>query len=276
MADWFDNDGERRERPRDRVIDEAKIVLMEQFFRDDAKEVYYGRQIEVALENQFFHWITKKALNELAASREIVFETDKEKEYAPHFYWPRRHRYPKRQMAEIRRLVLEFSEPGFTHALGQHGEMLADIGFADCGFRVLARKVREVAGRRWTETGHDLDRLIVREADGVRYGVEIKNTLPYIDQTEFQTKLAMCRHFDVRPLFITRMMPRSYNYMVVRAAGFSLVLGNQHYPLMAEDLARRVRTRLKFPVVCIRQLPDTALARFLDWHLKHLPDADTV
>jgi Resolvase, N terminal domain len=216
MADWFYNNGQRQERPRDRVIDEAKIVLMEQFFRDDAKEVYYSRQIEVALENQFFHWITKKALNELAASREIVFQTDEDEEYAPHFYWPRRHRYPKRQIVEITRLVSEFSEPGFTHALGQHGEMLADIGFADSGFRVLARKVKEVAGRRWIDTGHDLDRLIVREADGVRYGVEIK-TLPYIDQSEFQIKLAMCEHFEVRPLFITRMMPRNYMNTVVRA-----------------------------------------------------------
>ncbi len=153
--------------------------------------------------------------------------------------------------------------------------MLADIAFADTGFRILARKVREVDGRAWTETGHDLDRLIVREADGVRYGVEIKNTLAYINQTEFQKKLAMCRHFRVRPLFITRLMPHNYNYAVINDGGFSLILGTQHYPLMAEDLARRVRERLKFPVACICQLPDTALTRFLNWHLNHLPSADS-
>jgi hypothetical protein len=276
MADWFSNNGRRQGRPRDRVIDEAKAVIMERFFRDDTKQVYYGRQVEVALERRFFHWITNRALNELAASREIFFETDETKAYAPHFYWPRRHRYPKRQMAEIGGVVAEFSEPGFTHALGQHGEMLADIAFADIGFRILARKVREVDGRAWTDTGHDLDRLVTREADGVRYGVEIKNTLAYIDQTEFQIKLAMCRDFGVRPLFITRMMPRNYNYAVIRDGGFTLILGTQHYPLLAEDLARRVRALLNFPVGCIRQLPDTALKRFLDWHISHLPGADSV
>jgi hypothetical protein len=273
MGDSFGNNRRRQERPRDRVIDEAKVVIMERLFRDDTKEVYYGRQVEIALERQFFHWITNRALNELAASREILFASDETKPYAPHFYWPRRHRYPKRQMADIGRLVAEFSEPGFTHALGQHGEMLADIGFADIGFRVLARTVREVDGRVWTATGHNLDRLIVREADGVRYGVEIKNTLPYIDLTEFQVKIAMCRHFGVRPLFITRMMPRNYNFTLIGEGGFSLILGTQHYPLMAEDLARRVRARLNFPVACIRQLPDTALKRFHDWHLKHLSGA---
>src|SRR5438105_1017156 len=113
MADWFHNTGRRQGRPRDRVIDDARAVIMERFFREDVKLVYYGRQVEVALERQFFHWITNRALNELAASQDIRGETDETKQYAPHFYWPRRHRYPKRQMAEIGGLVAEFSEPRF-------------------------------------------------------------------------------------------------------------------------------------------------------------------
>ena len=52
--------------------------------------------------------------------------------------------------------------------------MLAGIGFADIGFRVLTRKVRGGVGRAWAQTGHDLDRLIVREADGVRYGDDMR------------------------------------------------------------------------------------------------------
>src|SRR5580700_7822291 len=91
----------RPPRPRDRMIDVAKGVVFERFFRDDVKEVYYGRQIEVALEKEFFHWITNRALNELAGSGDIMVETDPTKEYAPHFYWPRRHRYPRRQITEI-------------------------------------------------------------------------------------------------------------------------------------------------------------------------------
>ena len=45
--------------------------------------------------------------------------------------------------------------------------------------------------------------------DGVRYGVEVKNQLGYIDQTEFQIKLAMCVHFGIRPMFVTRAMPEN-------------------------------------------------------------------
>jgi hypothetical protein len=102
---------------------------------------------------------------------------------------------------------------------------LADAGMARTGFRIIASKIREVDGRRWTRSNHDLDRLIVR--DGVRYGIEIKNQLGYIEQTEFQTKLEMCRHFRVRPMFIARMMPKNYNVQVSELAeaihtGYSL------------------------------------------------------
>jgi hypothetical protein len=128
--------------------------------------------------------------------------------------------------------------------------------------------VREVDGRAWPDSKHDLDRLI--ERDGVRYGVEIKNQLGYIDQTEFGIKLRMCEHFGVRPMFIARMMPKNYINDVRRAGGFSLILANQHYPLMSEPLARQVREVLSLPVLSIRELPDTTLSRFEDWHVRQL------
>jgi hypothetical protein len=100
----------------------------------------------------------------------------------------------------------------------------------------------------------------------VRYGVEIKNQLAYIDLEEFEIKLAMCRHFNVRPFFIARMMPKSYINDVHKSGGFSLIMGNQHYPLLADGLARRVREVLGLPVISIRELPDTTLGRFVRWH----------
>lgn len=57
-------------RPRDRQIDEAKKVIMDRYL-GSGTNVYYARQIEIWLEKVFFHWITKRALNELAASRQV-------------------------------------------------------------------------------------------------------------------------------------------------------------------------------------------------------------
>lgn len=254
------------ERPRDRQIDAAKDLLMDHYFPDGSTDVYYGRQIEVALEKDFFHWITKKALNELVDERQIAFGEETTDHHKAHFYWPRRHRYPRRQIRETINLIAEFSDPTFTRAVGSYGELLSDSGFAHIGFRIRQRKVREVDGRRWTETNHDLDRLI--ERDGIRYGVEIKNQLGYIDQTEFDVKLRMAQHFGVRPMFVARMMPKNYIQRVAAAGGFSLLMGNQHYPLMAHGLAARVRGILGLPVVCISELPDTIMSRFENWHEK--------
>jgi hypothetical protein len=66
------------------------------------------------------------------------------------------------------------------------------------------------------------------------------------------------------------MMPKNYIRQVAQAGGFCWLFRNQHYPLMAEDLARRVRERLKLPVLCIRELPDTTMRRFVDFHVKLL------
>jgi hypothetical protein len=57
-----------------------------------------------------------------------------------------------------------------------------------------------------------------------------------ITATIFKTKLAMCGFFGVRPMFVARMMPKNYISDVARAGGFSLIFGNQHYPLMSVDL----------------------------------------
>jgi hypothetical protein len=77
-------------------------------------------------------------------------------------------------------------------------------------------KVKEVDGRVWKKTNLDLDFLIV-----ARRRVEVKNQLGYIDQTEFQIKLAMCVHFGIRPMFVTRAMPENYIYDVMRAVSRS-------------------------------------------------------
>jgi hypothetical protein len=265
---WDDYSERFVEWPRDNKIDEARAALFERYFPPDGRHVYYGRQLEVALESEFFHWITRYALNELAAEGRIGFTAEKTDTFEAHFYWPLRHRYPRRQIRQILGLINEFSDPDFTRALGHQGEALVDVGFARIGFRILQSKVREVDGKRWTVSNHDLDRLIAR--DGVQYGVEIKNQLGYIEQEEFGIKLRMCEHFGVRPMFIARIMPKSYINTVYRGGGFCLILKNQHYPLLTEGLATRVRATLGLPVLCIRSLPDTTLSRFETWRTKRL------
>lgn len=257
--------------PRDAKVDEAREVLV-QWFEERQDQVFYGRQLAVLLEKRFYHWITTKAVNELAAEGQIRSTTlplaVEEGAEQIRFYWSPKLRYWRRQALRMRALVQEFSRPTLTRALGLHAEVLFDAAFARAGFLPTGQDVRSYAGREWTKTSHDLDRLY--ERDGVVYGAEIKNALGYIDREELAIKLEMCRVLDVRPLFIMRMAAKSYVEEIRRAGGFALLFGWQLYPFGHEDLAKRVRAGLQLPVDSPRAIADGTVKRFLDWHVRQV------
>ncbi len=70
--------------------------------------------------------------------------------------------------------------------MGLHGEFMVLEGFARCQFVMRGRNTREFAGKSWSESGHNLD--FIFERDGRAYGIEVKNTLGYMDYEEFQIK----------------------------------------------------------------------------------------
>jgi hypothetical protein len=255
---------EELERPRDGMVDTAKAELRE-FFNDEPKQVFYKRQLQVMFEKPFFHWITDRALTELAAEGHIAAETE-EVPVIEHmtFYRARTHRFWKRQAAEIRRLVELFSNPDFTKALGAQGEQMFDAALPRFGFHANSGKRGSYGGKTWTETGHDLDRVF--ERDGIAYGAEIKNTLKYVPSEEFAAKLKMCKFLGLRPLFIVRFAPKSYNYKVWEQGGFSLIFKYQLYPLGQKALADEVKRILRLPVDCPTRIHDGTVQRLLKWH----------
>ncbi len=164
----------------------------------------------------------------------------------------------------MRKIVLSFSDQAFTRALGVQGELLIDAGLPRVGFQPLGHTVREWEGRSWLETNHDLDRVFHR--DGINYGTEIKNRLGYIPREEFDAKLRMCQALNLVPLFVARMMPKTYIDQVRKAGGFSLIMKYQFYPMSHRALALQVRNELSLPVDCPARLQDSTLQRFLTWH----------
>jgi len=180
----------------------------------------------VRFESCFLHWVTSRTLKALGEANKIGSYLE---ELVPNvrlrYYFNRRNRYWKRQAAEVRRLVQSFSDQAFTNALGIQGELLVDAGLPRVGFRPLQADVRSWNGRTWDSTRHDLDRVF--ERDGISYGAEIKNRLSYIPQQEFRIKLQMCEFPNLRPLFIARMMPKTYIEEVQEAGGFSLIMSTR-------------------------------------------------
>ena len=140
-----------------------------------------------------------------------------------------------------------------------------DAALPTVGFLPTGRKVTSYNGKEWTESKHDLDRVF--ERDGIAYGTEIKNTLGYIEKVELKTKIKMCQKLGLRPLFIMRGSPKSYNNLIREVGGFALIFKFQLYPYGQKAFADEVRRRLELPTDCPARIADGTMQRFLKWHL---------
>lgn len=253
---------------RDAAIDDALPRVLE-IFTHSPTQVFYSTQIETRLEREFFHWITNKALSELGNGRKLQRITSAVQGRDVNFYASLKHRYWRREQQKLRALLGRLFSPDFTHALGRHAEMMFDSALSRHGFMLQpGRDLKSWAGRKWTETNHNLDRIAVR--DGIAYGIEIKNTQNYIQRDELYTKLRMCRYLGLVPLFIMRFAPKNYMFSIALANGFGLLFEEQIYPFGYDALVTEVRDTLGLKVQCPRDIPDGHLQRLVKWHEKRL------
>jgi hypothetical protein len=254
---------------RDTYVDRAKEELVA-FFNLRPESVFYQRQLVVMFEDEYFHWITARALSELVEEGQISSERESLTggETPSGFitlYRANGYRYWKRDADEIVKLVSQFSDQAFTAGLGLQGEAMFDAALPTVGFMPKGRKVTSYNGKEWTETKHDLDRVF--ERDGIAYGTEIKNTLGYIEKIELETKIKMCQKLGLRPLFIMRGSPKSYNNLIREVGGFALIFKFQLYPYRQKTFADEVRRRLELPTDSPARIADGTVQRLLKWHL---------
>ena len=114
------------------------------------------------------------------------------------------------------------------------------------------------------------------ERDGLAIGIECKNTLSYIDADELQTKLTLCKHLDITPVFVVRAMPKSWIEDIRQRGGFTLVLSWWLFPKLLEDLATTIRHSVGYKVDTPAALQDGTMRRFTNWWAHHLRDPRTM
>jgi len=182
------------------------------------------------------------------------------------FVFNRRHRYYKREIKKCVEVVRQYSTPDIAIACGRQAEVLFFNALVGRGFSAKGQNTNEFHGKKWTETNHDLDFIL--ERDGVVYGGEVKNTLSYIDEEELMIKLRMCDYLGVKPLFIMRGSPKSYNYEIWKWGGYAMIYEAQIYPFGQTELVKRIRDVLGLPVDCPRAIPEGIIDRFERWHNK--------
>jgi hypothetical protein len=154
--------------------------------------------------------------------------------------------------------------------LGQTGKLLVNEGFTRYGFSVLGRNTNQLEGKRWTRTGHNLD--FIFERDSIRYGVEVKNTLDYMDKEEFDIKIEICKELDILPLFVNRMMPSTWMEELRENNGIWMIMGYQLYPIAHKKLADKVRKEMGLPVDAPNWLNDGTMNRLMKLHMQKVGD----
>ena len=111
---------------------------------------------------------------------------------------------------------------------------------------------------------------MIFEKDGIGYGIEVKNTLGYMDKKEFELKIKMCHYLEIKPVFIARMLPGSWIHVLKNEGGFALILKYQLYPEFLDELVSRMKIELQLPAECPKSLFEGTLRRFDNWHKKHV------
>jgi len=255
---------EDEERPTDPVQEEVR-ELLRTFFNDRNDAVFFSRQVEVLHEHLYFHWITNRAIRDLIEEGEVRTETRKLAAGGSiKLLWHRSFRYYRRAATDVVKLVEEYSDPNIGAALGLHGELMVLEGFARNQFVLHGREVRDFNGISWDETKHDIDFVFAK--DSIIYGVEVKNTLSYMNYDEFHIKIRLCQRLGLQPVFVVRMMPKHWIVELAREGGFALIIKYQLYPWTHRELAKRVAHTFGLPVDAPRALADGTMLRFVKWH----------
>ena len=155
------------------------------FFEQHRDRVFFSRQLEVQNEDRYFHWVTNRAIRDLEGEGLIKSEVRKlPRAGTIKLLWHRSYRYYKREATKLIALVDEYANPNISEFIGLQGEIMVLDAFARYQFVTQGREMNSFGSEIWKETEHDLD--FIFERDGIPYGVEVKNTLGYMDYEEFQ------------------------------------------------------------------------------------------
>jgi hypothetical protein len=214
--------------------------------------LFYERQLCVRFEKKYFHWITSRALKQLADEGRLATNLEAMADLRDEdnqlltlrYYRHRSHRYWRRQAQQIAEWVRRFAGE-LGRSLGDYGELLV---MRHWGARVSSG-LPGMCGRGVERRGTGRSTTWTESTSRTRLPTDARsrNTLKYSPSVERETKQAMCVHLGLKPLFIVRWLPKSHINEVVTAGGFAILFEQQLYPIGQEKLAGKSRKGWGFP-----------------------------
>lgn len=90
--------------------DEQARARLLAYFEDNPESVFYSRQLEVLFEDEFFHWVTNRAIVRLVHEGRILSERRVLAiGSSVNLLWHRKFRFYKRAAAEVFNLVNRYA-----------------------------------------------------------------------------------------------------------------------------------------------------------------------
>ncbi|MFQ5822330.1 MAG: hypothetical protein ACE5I5_20335 [Candidatus Heimdallarchaeota archaeon] len=219
---------------------------------------YHRKQIEVIFESKYEHWKVNTAVDKLI--EEDFLRLIKTK--VAHFVVRSDIRYYTREVKRRCKIIERYASPTITRAYGQWCEKLVEYMFKLNGFEILEREENKFQGKEWTKTKENLDFIVGK--DYIAYGVEVKNTLPYMEIDEFSNKLEMCKYLGLIPLWILRNAPEVQFNTMKANSGFILPFKSQIYPYGQEPLTKEIWQKMRLPVTVKAEMPQK-IVKSLNW-----------
>lgn len=243
--------------------EKARSRLLSHFI-DNPEAVFYSRQLEVLFENEFFHWVTNRALRRIISEGHVFSEARKLAIGSEiKLVWNKSFRFYKRAATETFKLVDTYASAATDGTLGMQGEHLVLAAFVRKQYLLIGEETNSYKDLKWSESGHDLD--FIFEKNNVAFGIEVKNTLGYMDVDEFVTKIRMSRFLGIKPVFAVRYIPKTWAEALIQSGGYAMIMKFQFYPWTHKALADEIRTTLHLPVDTPKRIEDGTMTRFENW-----------
>lgn len=272
----------------DPAVAAAKAILERHFVDEKNRPIrtpYYQHQLQVLYEDKFFEWIITAALDRLVKEEYlVVFDRQNTPELGRmdkisgmKFYanadavrTDRGYGQMKKHVVSTANLVKRYSSDDVARMLGAQLESLVQNQLQISQFEIVGVHTNEYSGKRWGRTHHNLDIIAKKKGKDFTICVEVKNTLGIMDPKEIDTKIDICKHLGIVPVFAVRWN-KPYFECVRKQGGFNWFFKTQMFPIGQEKFTRQlytklsVRSRLKFPITVRNSLPEKTVKVFENW-----------
>lgn len=247
---------------RDYLPIEPVVADIRQFFVDPTHRIYLGKgtpsnintssvyhqgQIEVLFENQHFHFRTQRAVKILVDDEKLLRrEKIEDAGTEIHVIWKASNRFVKKAIKQHLLLYKLYSEDNINSACGEWAEILVERALLKLDLTFVGKKMTSYKGKKWKETGHDLDYIFEKTVGSktIGFGIEVKNRFSYMENDEFENKIRMCQSLGILPLFVTRAAYSGQREALRSAGGFLFTFQTKVFPLGQETLVKKFGWRL--------------------------------